>query len=68
MSHPSEPDYAHIFSSHFSSSYSVISGYTKRTVDGKELYDVTFKTPDIMPLVSEDVSYFVHYILMLPPD
>ncbi|THH20564.1 hypothetical protein EW146_g816 [Bondarzewia mesenterica] len=28
----------------------VISGYTKRTVDGKELYDVTHKTPDIFPL------------------
>ena len=29
----------------------VISGYTKRTKDGKEVYDVTFKTPDIFPLV-----------------
>jgi len=28
----------------------VISGYAKRTVDGKELYDVTHKTPDIFPL------------------
>ncbi|KAJ7601172.1 hypothetical protein C8J56DRAFT_912335 [Mycena floridula] len=28
----------------------VISGYTKRTEDGKTLYDVTFKTPDIFPL------------------
>ena len=31
----------------------VISGYTKRNVDGKELYDVTHKTPDIFPLVCE---------------
>jgi hypothetical protein len=29
----------------------VISGYAKRTEDGKELYDVTHKTPDIFPLV-----------------
>ncbi|ETW81741.1 Metallo peptidase M3A [Heterobasidion irregulare TC 32-1] len=28
----------------------VVSGYTKRTEDGKELYDVTHKTPDIFPL------------------
>ncbi|KAF9046329.1 hypothetical protein BJ165DRAFT_1345534 [Panaeolus papilionaceus] len=28
----------------------VISGYTKRTEDGKELYEATFKTPDIFPL------------------
>jgi len=30
----------------------VISGYTKRTEDGKEVYDITYKTPDIMPVVS----------------
>lgn len=29
----------------------VISGYTKRTDGGKDVYDVTFKTPDIFPLV-----------------
>ena len=29
----------------------VISGYTKREEDGKTLYDVTYKTPDIFPLV-----------------
>ncbi len=29
----------------------VVSGYTKRTEDGKEVYDVTFKTPDIFPIV-----------------
>lgn len=29
----------------------VVSGYTKREEDGKTLYDVTFKTPDIFPLV-----------------
>lgn len=29
----------------------VISGYTKRTEGDKELYDVTFKGPDIDPLV-----------------
>lgn len=29
----------------------VVSGYTKQDKDGKELYDVTFKTPDIFPLV-----------------
>ncbi|KDQ54110.1 hypothetical protein JAAARDRAFT_136150 [Jaapia argillacea MUCL 33604] len=28
----------------------VISGFTKRTVDGKDLYDVTHKTPDIVPI------------------
>ncbi|KAF8993112.1 zincin [Hymenopellis radicata] len=28
----------------------VISGYTKRTEDGKELFDVTYKTPDIFPI------------------
>lgn len=30
----------------------VVSGYTKRTEDGKDVYDVTYKTPDIFPLVS----------------
>lgn len=29
----------------------VVSGYTKREEDGKTLYDVTFKTPDIFPVV-----------------
>ncbi len=29
----------------------VISGYTKRTEGDKEIYDITFKTPDIFPLV-----------------
>lgn len=29
----------------------VVSGYTKREEDGKTLYEVTFKTPDIFPLV-----------------
>ncbi|PIL22512.1 hypothetical protein GSI_15201 [Ganoderma sinense ZZ0214-1] len=28
----------------------VISGYTKRTESGNDVYDVTFKTPDIFPL------------------
>ncbi|GBE84946.1 Saccharolysin [Sparassis crispa] len=28
----------------------VVSGYTKRTEGDKELYDVTFKTPDIFPV------------------
>ncbi|KDR82739.1 hypothetical protein GALMADRAFT_238246 [Galerina marginata CBS 339.88] len=28
----------------------VVSGYTKRTEDGKEVYDVTYKTPDIFPI------------------
>ncbi|KAF5338907.1 hypothetical protein D9611_008754 [Ephemerocybe angulata] len=28
----------------------VISGYTKRTEDGKTVYDVTYKTPDIFPI------------------
>jgi Zn-dependent oligopeptidase len=29
-----------------------VSGYTKRTTeDGKEVYDVTYKTPDIIPVV-----------------
>ncbi|KAJ8519018.1 hypothetical protein ONZ45_g3985 [Pleurotus djamor] len=28
----------------------VVSGYKKRTEDGKDLYDVTFKTPDIFPV------------------
>lgn len=32
--------------------HDVVSGYTKRTTeDGKEVYDVTYKTPDIFPLV-----------------
>lgn len=29
----------------------VLSGYTKKTEDGKELLEVTFKTPDIFPVV-----------------
>jgi len=29
----------------------VVSGYSKRTEDGKDLYDVTFKTPDIFPVL-----------------
>jgi hypothetical protein len=29
----------------------VISGYTKRTEGGKEVNDVTYKTPDIFPVV-----------------
>ncbi|KAG6806558.1 hypothetical protein H0H92_010854, partial [Tricholoma furcatifolium] len=29
----------------------VVSGYTKRTQDEKTVYDVTFKTPDIFPIV-----------------
>ena len=29
----------------------VVSGYTKRKENGKELYDVAHKTPDIIPLV-----------------
>ncbi|KAJ3555465.1 hypothetical protein NM688_g2565 [Phlebia brevispora] len=28
----------------------VVSGYIKRTEDGKEVYDVTYKTPDIFPI------------------
>ncbi|KAG6850281.1 hypothetical protein H0H93_015538 [Arthromyces matolae] len=28
----------------------VVSGYTKRTEDGQEVFDVTFKTPDIFPV------------------
>ncbi|KAH8104630.1 metallopeptidase MepB [Cristinia sonorae] len=28
----------------------VVSGYVKRQEDGKDLYDVTFKTPDIFPI------------------
>ncbi|KAG5638172.1 hypothetical protein H0H81_001469 [Sphagnurus paluster] len=28
----------------------VISGYTKRTENGQEVYDVTYKTPDIFPV------------------
>jgi hypothetical protein len=37
----------------------VISGYTKRTEDGKELYDVTHKTPDIFPLVCMRRGFFL---------
>ena len=33
-------------------SQDVIDGYTKRTDGDKELYDVTYKTPDIFPIVS----------------
>jgi Zn-dependent oligopeptidase len=29
----------------------VLTGYTKRTEGSQEVYDVTFKTPDIFPLV-----------------
>lgn len=29
----------------------VVSGYTKREEVGKTLYDVTFKTPDVVPVV-----------------
>ena len=29
----------------------VISGYAKRLKDDQEVYDVTFKTPDIFPIV-----------------
>lgn len=29
----------------------VISGYTKRSEGSKEVYDVTYKTPDIFPIV-----------------
>jgi Zn-dependent oligopeptidase len=29
----------------------VLSGYVKRTEGSQEVYDVTFKTPDIFPLV-----------------
>lgn len=32
----------------------IISGYTKRTDGGKEVYDVTMKTPDIFPIVSSN--------------
>ncbi|KAF5369475.1 hypothetical protein D9758_002530 [Tetrapyrgos nigripes] len=28
----------------------VVNGYTKRTENGQDVYDVTFKTPDIFPL------------------
>ncbi|KAG6866294.1 hypothetical protein C0991_006390 [Blastosporella zonata] len=30
--------------------HDVITGYTKRTEDGKDVYDVTFQTPDIFPI------------------
>lgn len=39
----------------------MISGYTKRTEGDKELYDVTYKTPDIFPIV----SCFLHLLYML---
>ncbi len=32
--------------------HDVVSGYTKRTEGDSEVYDVTFKTPDIFPVVS----------------
>lgn len=35
----------------------VVSGFTKRTEDGKTLYDVTYKTPDIFPVVRAIGSY-----------
>lgn len=35
----------------------VVSGYIKRTDDsGKEVYDVTYKTPDIFPIVCHYVG------------
>lgn len=30
----------------------VISGYTERTEGSQAVYDVTYKTPDIFPIVS----------------
>ena len=33
----------------------VLSGYTKREEGGKIVYDVTFKKPDILPLVSSSL-------------
>jgi hypothetical protein len=30
----------------------VISGYETKTVDGKEVFVSTFKTPDIIPILS----------------
>jgi Zn-dependent oligopeptidase len=45
----------------------VISGYTKHTEDGKDMYDVTHKTPDIFPVVrtyySEQRDLFLNHIL-----
>jgi hypothetical protein len=38
----------------------VVSGYTKRTEDGKEVLDVTFKTPDILPVVCR-IHLVVHF-------
>lgn len=34
----------------------MISGYTKRTADGKELYDVPFRTTDIFPVFKYAIS------------
>ena len=35
----------------------VVSGYTKRTEGSKDVYDVTYKTPDIFPIVSSYPSF-----------
>jgi Zn-dependent oligopeptidase len=40
----------------------VISGFTKRTEGSKDVYDVTFKTPDIFPIVSCFVFHTVFVI------
>lgn len=41
----------------------VVSGYTKRTTeDGKEVYDVTYKTPDIFPIVR--IYFFLRCFLL----
>jgi len=37
----------------------VVSGYTKRTTeDGKEVFDATYKTPDIFPIVRRRWIFF----------
>ena len=43
----------------------VVSGYTKRTTeDGKEVYDATYKTPDIFPIVRRRwMLFFFHHNL-----
>jgi hypothetical protein len=35
----------------------VVSGYAKRVQDSADVYDVTFKTPDIFPIVSCSPRY-----------
>jgi hypothetical protein len=42
----------------------VISGFTKRTEGSTDMYDVTYKTPDIFPIVGAQI-FHVHLLNVL---